>query len=122
MNGHAPKGGCIGVNGEFYEGGKFLPSNPDRPKGMFSGGGTGKCEIEPYLWEVYRGALREGEKVDGFYKILGNDYRIIFLHNGGTLSEYEKHVKPYKDAWEQGKRWRIFRQIPGKGIEIIRFE
>lgn len=31
-NGHAPKGGIIGVNGEFYEGGKFLPSTA-RPKG-----------------------------------------------------------------------------------------
>lgn len=28
----APAGGIVGVNGEFYEGGKFLPSRADRPK------------------------------------------------------------------------------------------
>jgi hypothetical protein len=28
----APAGGMIGVNVEFYEGGKFLPSRADRPK------------------------------------------------------------------------------------------
>lgn len=28
----APKGGTIGVNGQHYEGGKFLPNNPDHDK------------------------------------------------------------------------------------------
>ena len=31
-NGHAPRGGAIGVNGEHYAGGQFLPST-HRPKG-----------------------------------------------------------------------------------------
>lgn len=28
----APRGGVVGVNGEFYEGGKFLPTRKDRAK------------------------------------------------------------------------------------------
>ncbi len=28
----AAKGGEVGVNGDFYEGGKFLPTNPQRPR------------------------------------------------------------------------------------------
>jgi hypothetical protein len=122
MNGHAPRGGCIGVNGEFYEGGKFLPSNPDRPRGMSTNYGTKKCEIEPYVWDIYKGELKPDEIADGFYKMLTVSFRVSFIHNGGTQSEYFKFIKPYKEAWEQGKRWRIFKRVPGKGIDLIRFE
>lgn len=49
----APVGGIVGVNGEFYEGGKFLPSNARRAKQApvkFPKGG--RCEIAPYVWEL----------------------------------------------------------------------
>jgi hypothetical protein len=122
MNGHAPEGGCIGVNGEFYTGGEFLPSNPDRPKGMYSTQGARKRELEPYVWDSYKGVLKEGEIADGFYKLLAESYKVNFLHQGGTLPEYEDFIRPYREAWESGKRWRIFKRIPGKGIETVRFE
>jgi len=62
MNGRAPKGGIIGVNGDFYEGGKFLPSNLNRPRGRSTSFGKNrKCEIEPYVWREYKGELKEGE-------------------------------------------------------------
>ena len=49
----AIKGGQTGVNGEWYEGGQFLPETqlgklPKRTKVA----GTGKQEIEPYKWAV----------------------------------------------------------------------
>ena len=46
-NARATKGGQVGVNGEFYEGGKFLPSTkqPKRPGSARRGGG--RCLIEP---------------------------------------------------------------------------
>ena len=54
----AAKGGQHGVNGEFYEGGQFLPSSPTTVKGEFSRAKTTqqakprKQEIAPYKWEV----------------------------------------------------------------------
>ena len=49
----ATKGGEQGMNGEWYEGGQFLPNTelgklPKRAKVK----GTGKQEIEPYKWVV----------------------------------------------------------------------
>jgi hypothetical protein len=45
----AAKGGQVGVNGEFYEGGKFLPRNPERPRQDCAGRASKarKIQIEP---------------------------------------------------------------------------
>lgn len=49
--GKAVKGGEVGVNGEFYKGGRFLPNNPDRAKVEGSAPRKArKIEIEPYKW------------------------------------------------------------------------
>jgi hypothetical protein len=47
----AKKGGETGMNGEWYEGGQFLPNTelgklPKKTKVK----GTGKQQIEPYVW------------------------------------------------------------------------
>jgi hypothetical protein len=48
----AQRGGETGTNGEFYEGGKFLPSTR-RPKGQaVAKAVTRKQEVAPYKWEV----------------------------------------------------------------------
>jgi hypothetical protein len=49
----ATKGGQTGMNGEWYEGGQFLPNTelgklPKKVKVK----GTGKQQVEPYKWEV----------------------------------------------------------------------
>ena len=53
MNRQAKAGGEIGVNGEFYEGGQFLPSSENTIKGAqkptISKGK--KFEVAPYVWE-----------------------------------------------------------------------
>ena len=51
----APAGGTIGINGEQYSGGQFLPSSESTVKGAQTRKGkksTGKREIAPYIWEV----------------------------------------------------------------------
>lgn len=70
----APKGGTVGVNGEFYEGGKFLPSTQrakSKPPKK-----TGKREIEPYKWEKQPTPEHESiwTKISGFcqYDEAGN--------------------------------------------------
>jgi hypothetical protein len=62
----AAKGGQFGVNGEFYEGGKFLPST-QKGKGK-ARKKTGKREIEPYKWEVQPTPEHEAiwGKISGF--------------------------------------------------------
>jgi len=113
MNGHAPRGGCIAVNGEFYEGGKFLPSNPNRAKGMSTSYKSGKVEIEPYVWKKYEGELKENEKVAGFYLFFTEDYKVIYK------DKYEEFIKPYRTAWNEGKRFRVF--VKGNP-DKVRFE
>jgi len=46
----AAKGGQLGANGEWYEGGKFIATT-DHPKGgPKKHKKTGRVEIEPYVW------------------------------------------------------------------------
>ena len=48
----AKKGGEIGANGEFYEGGKFIATT-ERPKGKQKAKkATGRQEIAAYKWEI----------------------------------------------------------------------
>lgn len=139
----APKGGIVGTNGEFYEGGKFLPSTglPKRP-----GTGhrrTGKCEIEPYRWEIYQGQLGENEFADGFYKLipgtpvwatgerstqrsikswtfsLTSDQARTMLNYGSSIEEIKRSFNKLSEAWDNGFRWRV--AIYGTG-DIVRFE
>jgi hypothetical protein len=52
--GHAQKGGEYGVNGEFYQGGQFLPESEDTIKGAQKieiRKGTRK-QISPYMWDT----------------------------------------------------------------------
>jgi len=56
-NTRAKAGGEYGVNGEFYQGGQFLPSSPTTEKGKYtrkqikSSSSGRKWEIESYKWE-----------------------------------------------------------------------
>jgi hypothetical protein len=54
LNGRAKAGGEQGVNGEWYDGGQFLPSSENTVKGVIKitvRKGT-KREITPYVWEA----------------------------------------------------------------------
>jgi hypothetical protein len=49
--GRAKKGGEIGLNGEHYKGGQFLPSSEKTVKGLIRiPKGSGKKEIAPYVY------------------------------------------------------------------------
>jgi len=56
----ARAGGEIGVNGEHYEGGQFLPSTtlPKQAPAASRKAGTGKREIAPYVWEAAPDGMR----------------------------------------------------------------
>jgi hypothetical protein len=114
----AKVGGEVGTNGEYYEGGKFLPSTekprrhgsrPARPR---------KVEVEPYVWVT----LEPGDDRRPLLSIVGTGAMWIdrrdwtkgvepfmpafeFLgdrmYNGETLA----NVKALCDRWNAGERW-----------------
>ena len=55
MRTQAPVGGCQGKNGEWYNGGEFLPSSEHTIKGAHkieTKPASRKVQIEPHKWEV----------------------------------------------------------------------
>ena len=101
MRPQAPKGGCIGVNGEFYEGGKFLPST-EKPKRHGSRKLTGKQEIEPYVWSLPPAGY------DSIYEALRGMVDVNFNLNNVAIDYYQEDasaVKSYADLYKSGWRW-----------------
>jgi hypothetical protein len=106
----ATKGGQVGTNGEFYEGGKFLPST-ERPKGKPAKKGTGKREIEPYVWvvppadglrSIFAGAVGVYAKYDHATKTLtfsASDQTMAYY--GMDRAECEARIA----AFNSGERW-----------------
>ena len=101
----AKKGGEIGVNGEFYEGGKFLPST-QKGKGT-SRKGTGKQEIAPYKWEfapegmksIYR-TISAFVRIDDGIMSIGVEREVLSLNGVKILTLYY-----LIDLWNKGERW-----------------
>ena len=109
-NGRARKGGEIGTNGEFYEGGTFLPST-EQPKRPASAKGvkTGRRQVAPYVWEAqpYEGATAIytlfagvfGRVVDGVMVVNCADQTLDYFKR--TRAEVEKMAA----RWNAGERW-----------------
>jgi hypothetical protein len=106
-NGRANKGGQVGSNGEFYEGGKFLPSTK-RPKRHGSGPrGAGRCLIEPGVFAIAPegkgsifGAIRSLVKVDNGSLAPIDNPLAIECHGGAAALE------TMIAAYNRGERWR----------------
>ena len=103
----AKVGGEVGVNGDFYEGGKFLPST-EKPKGKPHKRGTGKQEIEPYKWEIAPEGKRSLYRqlagihcklIDGKMVLATNDQ--ILNYTGQTIEQ----VKNMVELYNAGQRW-----------------
>jgi hypothetical protein len=111
----APKGGALGANGEWYEGGKFINTVPENRKREGSAKrGTGKQEIAPYVWEVApegkssiyrRFAGLFGKVINGVGVMTdgGNGDRLpaILKYCGRTREEAQAII----DRWNAGERW-----------------
>lgn len=103
----AKAGGQVGTNGEFYEGGKFLPAT-EKPKGKPVKRGSGKQEIEPYLWAVApEGKFSIYRRLAGIYgKVVGGV--MVLTINPVTLAYYqqdEAEVRALAERYNAGERW-----------------
>lgn len=112
MNGRATRGGQHGLNGEWYEGGQFLP-NTHSQKGAHQSGrkGTGKQEIAPYTWSV----PPSDEAISIYRNIAGTVAKWLVwqktLTPSGSTAVYDfcgytpEQVQELCAAWNTGKRW-----------------
>jgi len=112
----AKAGGEIGMNGEFYQGGQFMPNSKTTIKGATGTSerrkGTGKQEIEPYVWEVPPTAtakaiktamtiampIWEGRKVVGFKR-----FEPAIKHYGEMFNGW--HIDELIEMYNNGQRW-----------------
>lgn len=115
--GRAPAGGTIGMNGEFYKGGSFLP-NTTLPKQGKAPGGTGAATgvlIEP--------GLRAGAPAPGYKSIFAGYREFLSIGADGKASVYERpdaavaayvnedvvagraFLRAAADAYNAGMRW-----------------
>ncbi len=108
------KGGQTGINGEWYEGGQFLPSSPATVKGEFKTVGeqynaTRKQEVAPYVWQVPPTAESRSiyRMVAGvFGKIVKG--KMTMVASDQTFRYYKmtrSHVQELCDRWNSGERW-----------------
>jgi len=111
MNTRAKSGGQIGANGEWYNGGEFLPSSEKTVKGEMKKSpakkGTGKRQIAPFVWEV---------APEGMGSIYQRYSQVWKMENGkmevfkGLNREYygEKFLaeaQEMAERWNRGERW-----------------
>lgn len=108
----AKSGGERGVNGEWYNGGEFLPSNPNRVKGsILLPKTTGKQEIEPYVWEHPPVGMRSlYRKIIGVC-IFDKDSKTMTIRenlnwrNMGWSDEAVSRLRAEVELFNSGARW-----------------
>lgn len=92
----AKVGGETGTNGEFYEGGKFLPST-EKAKGKPKATKVRKVEIEPFVWvERPEGKTAIYPQIAGIYGRTDGDKMILSV-NPVTLAYYGRTMEEVVD-------------------------
>jgi hypothetical protein len=113
-NGKAQAGGQYGKNGEFYQGGQFLPSSPDTIKGEFGSKKVKKArvrrvEIGPREWvEAPEGKSIWTEVTGTFAKYDWDTGKLVLNTNAQMLAYFdttEAEVQTLVDRWNAGERW-----------------
>jgi hypothetical protein len=107
----AAKGGETGVNGEFYEGGKFLPST-DRAKGKPVPRKVGKVQVEPYVWVIPTDERRPLFRHLGLYLNWADRFDISKgvvpfapYVNSCLCDKTWDEVRALAARWNAGERW-----------------
>jgi hypothetical protein len=86
----APKGGTVGINGEHYAGGQFLPNTtlPKRRQTTAKRTGPRRELIAPYTWEERPEGMRS------LYALIAGDYATV----GTVLTRYEIGIANYGET------------------------
>jgi len=122
MTKQAKAGGETGLNGEFYQGGEFMPSSAYTVKGenkrakSKKSGKPQKCEIANYKWEVRPAAdmrsiyswLGVSQKFNqtGYSKETGSQgYFELTQMNFAYFGLTEESMQALINKWNAGERW-----------------
>lgn len=105
-NGQARAGGEYGLNGEWYEGGQFLPSSPETVKGAqkkVKRTGGRKQQVAAYVWEI-----PPTDTAKSIFAELGGTY---VERDGDKFKRFEPYLKycasTFKDWDETIKGWKL---------------
>ena len=114
MTGRAKAGGEIGVNGDHYYGGQYLPSSPYTVKGAHGTSGRSshkrrKVEVAPYTYEVAPdGMVAIYGQISGTLARLNDNGEMEFCAKAQTLAYFrttEEQAREMIERWNQGERW-----------------
>lgn len=106
----AIKGGEIGMNGEHYEGGQFLPNTTlgKMQKSSKASGGR-KVEIAPYTWEVApegkKGIYRQIAGTVAQWETFGTSFRPFWPYLSQQSQETQERAIDLIGRWNTGERW-----------------
>ena len=111
----AKTGGEIGVNGEWYEGGKFI-ANTDHPKGQPRKAKPRKAEIRPWVWVEAPSADHRAICAT----IGGIDFK--YNHDTGTLHPCQDDIPQHRldlaEAFNAGRMWCTYDKEKGHLVLI----
>lgn len=111
----APSGGTIGMNGEHYAGGEFLPSttlSKGAPKSKYKQG-SGKQEIENYKWaaaptptarSIHAMLAGTLAKYDSNGTMIPTNNQRYIAYRGGELV-HGHYYKKLIALYNSGERW-----------------
>jgi hypothetical protein len=104
----AKAGGEIGKNGEHYAGGTFLPSTTLTKMTRTVAKGSGKVEIEPYVWVASEGRKPIYRLLAGIVATIGRDGVAVNNQNDTALQYLgytRQQAQALCDRYNQGERW-----------------
>jgi hypothetical protein len=105
--GHAVRGGEVGMNGESYKGGQFLPCTTGPKRHLKTRRTTGRQLVSPGVWEV----SPNGERA--IFAMLDGTVNVL---PGGKLEAHSSYAESLGDAvsgylakiqaYNMGQRWQ----------------
>jgi hypothetical protein len=108
----APKGGAVGANGEFYEGGKFINTITENDKRLGSKPKkVSKSQIMPYVWvETPEGKRSIFTKISGIFAQVTGD--IAHMREDDRLQQTldyfgvtHEYAVDLVERYNRGERW-----------------
>jgi hypothetical protein len=104
----AKKGGEVAVNGEFYEGGKFIATT-NHKKVEGSKLSTKKQEIAPYKWEVSESGMKSifatWKSLWSWDRSTGRAIRHTTANPEYFGIEVLNEAAQWAEKWNNGERW-----------------
>lgn len=104
----AAKGGEVGMNGEFYAGGTFLPNTKLGKMSRSKPTGSGKVEIEPFVWVASEGRKSLYRAIAGLVGSVGRDGVAVANQNDTALRYLgvsREQAQEMCDRYNAGERW-----------------